>query len=75
MTDWWNALDDFEKALWAITLVATLIFVIQTIATFIGMDGDSGGGADFDGDMSASEVDRAATTTVCLFSCLRLETL
>ena len=53
MTDWWNALDDFEKALWAITLIATLIFVIQTIATFIGMDGDSSGGADFDGDMSA----------------------
>lgn len=49
MNDWWNSLENFDKALWAITLVATLIFVIQTIATFIGMDSDAS--ADFDGDM------------------------
>lgn len=57
MTEWWNALDSFEQALWGITLIATLIFVIQTIATFMGMDGDAGIDADFSGDMDVDGVD------------------
>lgn len=53
MTEWWNALDSFEKALWAITLIATIIFIFQTIATFMGMDSDGGLDGDMDGgDMS-----------------------
>eukprot|EP01036_Dinobryon_divergens_P054134 gene54134-72351_t len=51
MTEWWTALDGFDKMLWAITLVATLIFIFQTIATFTGMDSDGGVDADFSGDM------------------------
>jgi hypothetical protein len=51
MNEWWTALDGFEKTLWTITLVATVIFVIQTVATFIGMDSDGGLDADFSGDM------------------------
>lgn len=45
MIDWWNSLDLFMKIMWAITLAASLIFVIQTILTFIGA-----GGSDFDTD-------------------------
>jgi len=51
MNEWWSALDSFDKTLWTITLIATLIFVIQSIATFMGMDGDSGIDADFGGDL------------------------
>lgn len=51
MTEWWNGLDGFDKTLWAITLVATLIFVIQSIATFMGMDSHGDVDADFSGDM------------------------
>lgn len=51
MTEWWTALDGFDKMLWAITLVSTLIFIFQTIATFTGMDSDGGVDADFSGDM------------------------
>lgn len=47
---WWGALPLIMKVLWAITLTASLIFVIQSIATFLGADsgGDLDAGADFD---------------------------
>lgn len=56
MNEWWTALDSFEKALWAITLIATVIFIFQTIATFMGMDSDSGLDADFNGDMDGGDL-------------------
>lgn len=60
MTEWWNSLDLFYKVIWGITLVSSLIFVIQSIMTFIGADtdgaisdvdagGDFGGGDGADG--------------------------
>ncbi len=55
MTEWWNTLDSFEKTLWAITLITTLIFIFQSIATFMGMAGDSGLDADFSGDMDGGD--------------------
>lgn len=52
MQAWWTSLDIYMQILWIITLTASLIFVIQTILTFIGMDSD--GGLDVpDGGMSA----------------------
>ena len=45
MLDLWNSLSVAMKILWAVTLSASLIFVIQTIMTFLGADADS---ADFD---------------------------
>lgn len=52
MQAWWSSLDIYMQILWIITLTASLIFVIQTILTFIGMDSD--GGLDVpDGGMSA----------------------
>lgn len=46
MVEWWNSLSVMMKVLWGITLSASLIFVIQSIMTFIG----AGDGSDFDVD-------------------------
>ena len=35
---WWASLSVFLKVLWGITIASTLIFVIQTVMTFIGAD-------------------------------------
>ncbi len=52
--EWWNSLSLPMQILWGVTLVASLIFVIQSIMTFIGADADSdfGDGADFDSGSS-----------------------
>lgn len=42
MQEWWLSLDIYMKVVWFITLTASLIFIVQTILTFIGMDADSG---------------------------------
>jgi len=47
MIEWWTSLSVVMKILWAITLSASLIFVIQSVMTFLGADVD--GGIDFDG--------------------------
>ena len=51
MIEWWNSLEPAMKVLWAVTLSASLVFVIQTVMTFLGAAGDS----DFDinSDVSA----------------------
>lgn len=51
MIEWWSTLSPVMKILWGITLSASLIFVIQTVLTFIGADADFN--ADFDVDSSA----------------------
>lgn len=52
MQAWWSSMDTYLQILWIITLTASLIFVIQTVLTFIGMDSD--GGMDVpDGGISA----------------------
>ena len=42
MIAWWNSLSTVMQVLWAITLSASLIFVIQTVLTFLGIGGDGG---------------------------------
>lgn len=59
MQEWWASLDIYMQTLWIITLTASLIFIIQTILTFTGMDSDSGldvpnGGIDTDLDATGS---------------------
>ena len=49
--EWYNSLDPTLKAYWAIALITSLIFVIQTIMTFLGTDSSDGLDADFNGDM------------------------
>ena len=47
-------MDSLEKVLWTIALVSSLIFVVQTVMTFMGMDSDAdatGCGADISADM------------------------
>ncbi|MBQ6253640.1 MAG: NfeD family protein [Bacteroidales bacterium] len=48
MIAWWNSLSTVMQVLWAITLSASLIFVIQTVLTFLGIGGDGGIDADVD---------------------------
>ena len=43
ITTWWASLTLAMKLLWGVTLAASLIFVIQSILTFIGADGGDGG--------------------------------
>ncbi|MBO4263300.1 MAG: hypothetical protein J5871_01305 [Bacteroidales bacterium] len=49
LLEWWGTLSVAMKVLWGITLVASLIFVVQTVLTFIGADVDT----DFDLDADA----------------------
>jgi hypothetical protein len=48
--DWWNNIPTFEKIFWYFAIPFTVVFIIQTILTFIGMgdDVDIGEG---DGDL------------------------
>lgn len=48
MTEWWTSLDLFMKILWGIAIATSLIFIIETILTFIGIDHET----DFDMDTS-----------------------
>ena len=47
---WWAELSLVMKILWSVTLTASLVFIIQSILTFIGADVDS----DFDVDVDTS---------------------
>ena len=57
MIEWWNSLDTMMKILWAITLASSLIFVIQTVMTFLGASHDG----DFDINTDADAPDIADT--------------
>ena len=48
---WWADFSPVMKLLWGVTLTATLIFIIQTVMTFLGADADS---TDFDMDVDTS---------------------
>ena len=47
---WWADLSPVMRILWGVTLAATLVFIIQTVMTFLGADAD----ADFDMDVDTS---------------------
>ena len=51
LATWWADLSPVMKLLWAVTLTASLIFIIQTVMTFLGADADS---TDFDVDVDTS---------------------
>ena len=52
MQTWWGSLDPFMQTLWGIAIFASVVFLIQTIMTFVGMDSDTNFDGDFNGDMS-----------------------
>jgi len=51
--EWFNSLDTFLKTYWIIAGAASLIFIIQTIMTFIGLEASDGLNADFSADFNA----------------------
>lgn len=55
MQEWWTSLEMFDKAVWVIAFTVSLIFIIQTVMTFVGMDSDVDLEPDFDGDMSDAD--------------------
>ena len=52
---WWASLSLVMKILWGVTLASSLVFIIQTVMTFLGADlgGDFDTDTDVPGDMSA----------------------
>ena len=50
LASWWADLSPVMKLLWGVTLTATLVFIIQTVMTFLGADADG----DFDVDVDTS---------------------
>lgn len=53
ISTWWNSLATFDQIFWAIALFFSLLFVIQTVLSFIAGDGDEAFGdadAAVDGD-------------------------
>ena len=64
MITWWTSLSTAMQVLWAITLSASLIFVIQTVMTFLGL-GDLD--ADFDLDTSDGSFDADPSMNLLTF--------
>ena len=48
MTEWWTSLDLFMKILWCIAIASSLIFIVETILTFIGADVEMDTDTEFD---------------------------
>lgn len=67
MITWWTSLSTAMQVLWAITLSASLIFVIQTVMTFLGL-GDHD--ADFDLDTSDGSFDADPSMNLLTFRIL-----
>ena len=62
ITTWWASLSIAMKILWGVTLTASLIFLIQSILTFIGADAGEGGidtdiDTGFDSEVADATVD------------------
>jgi len=57
----WNTLTPFMKGIWVIALTASLIFIVQTIMTFLGADNgaDVDFDASFDTDVDVADIDAA----------------
>ena len=53
---WWASLSLVMKVLWSVTLAASLIFIIQSILTFVGADADSDFDTDIDTSMDGSDL-------------------
>lgn len=50
MNEWFSAFEPFEKVYWSIALIASIIFIILIILTFVGGDFDETGDVDADID-------------------------
>lgn len=50
MESWWTSLMLLDKVVWALAIITSVVFLVQTVLTFIGMDSGTDFDADFDGD-------------------------
>lgn len=55
MKEFFANMDGVQQFYWYIAIGASVIFIIQTVMTFIGADSDGGLDADFDGNMDGVE--------------------
>jgi hypothetical protein len=53
--DYFNALDPLLRTFWFIAIPVSLVFLVQTIMTFAGLDAADGIDADFDGHLDHAE--------------------
>lgn len=51
MKEFFEVMDPSLRVFWYIAIAASIVFIIQSVMTFIGADADSGVDADFDGDL------------------------
>ena len=56
LATWWATLSPIMKILWGITLAASLIFIIQSVMTFLGADADSNFDVDVDTTMDGADL-------------------
>ncbi|MBR5256378.1 MAG: NfeD family protein [Bacteroidales bacterium] len=56
LATWWADLSPVMKLLWGVTLAATLVFIIQTVMTFLGADADSNFDVDVDTSMDGTDL-------------------
>lgn len=55
MKEFFASMDSAQQFYWYIAIGASVIFIIQTIMTFIGADSDTGVDADFEGDLDGGD--------------------
>lgn len=55
MMEFFENMDSLLRGFWYIAIPVSLIFIFQTIMTFVGMDASDGLDADFDGDMHGGD--------------------
>jgi len=53
--EFFDSMEPLLRTFWYIALPATLIFLIQSVMTFMGMDGHDGVDADFDSNLSGTD--------------------
>ena len=56
IASWWAGLSLIMKILWGVTLAASLIFIIQSIMTFVGADADTNFDVDVDTSMDGADL-------------------
>lgn len=55
MKEFFSSMDATQQFYWYVAIGASVIFIIQTIMTFIGADSDTGVDADFDGNLDSAD--------------------
>ncbi|WP_029901988.1 NfeD family protein [Prevotella sp. 10(H)] len=55
MKEFFSSMDAAQQFYWYVAIGASVIFIIQTIMTFIGADSDTGVDADFDGNLDGGD--------------------